>query len=993
MTSARGKWAEQQVADALDFNQRLVAASPLGIATYDASGQCVSANAAAARIVGATLEQYLRQNFRHIESWRQSGLLDVAEAALAGDTQQPRELYITTTFGDQVWLDCRLVRFDAGGAPHLLLLFGDITKRKQTEMALSASEARYRALFEGMDSGFALHEILVDEAGRPYDYRFLEVNPAFVKQIGLEAGEIVGKSARAVFPNLEPEWIQSYGEVALSGQALQFERYTQALDRTFHVVAYCPQPGQFAALFTDITQIKEAERALRASEDRYRRVVDTIHDLIYEGDYPQPGDVLNGRLTFVGQQAESILGYRPEEFLQNPGLWLSSVHPDDVALVSANSRQAVAQGKAHTRVYRLRNRVADDYRWIEDTFIPKLDAASQVIGFLGIARDISERKAAERKLAELEDLYRRAIAAAGAVPYRQDARDGRYTFIGEGIEQLCGYSAQEMTQEIWDELKQEDVLRGPLAGLAWQEALRRVREGEVDFWTDDCRILNRQGEERWVADTSAELRDEQGKSIGSIGLLQDITERKQMEDALRRHATRMQILAEAARVFAEQTLDYPGVLDTMARHIAGWLGGSCMIRLFAADGQSLGPATIYDDDPAAVASFHALIDGLSSRVDAEPFTQRILETKRTVLIPALDRTQMQALFKPVFWPILERAGAGSLIVAPMRIRGQIMGLLYVLRRQAAAPGRPAARAAGQVPFDEDDQGLVQDLADRAALTITNARLYVEAQSRLEQLQALHAIDSAILATEELSAILDVVVEQVAAQLGIDAVDILQFDPATRELVYAAGIGFRGDAIRRSRLHLGEGTAGQAAQQRHVVYQLNWAGDESFARSDLLAGEDFVGYYSVPLVAHGDIQGVLDLFHRAPLAPTSEWLAFLEAVAMQVAVAIEHARLFVEIHTLLQQTQAQARQLEQILNTVPEGVVLLDHAQRVVTANPVAQAYLAAPRAACRRVKPARATFDPPGRSGSGFHVSAGGYGDHVAGNRRRRAAPDLPGRG
>ena len=95
----------------------------------------------------------------------------MAEAALAGDAQQQREMYITTTFGEQVWLDCRLVRFDAGGEPHLLLLFDDITERKQAENSPdSPAEARYRALFENMLNGYAYRKMLFD--GRRASARF-----------------------------------------------------------------------------------------------------------------------------------------------------------------------------------------------------------------------------------------------------------------------------------------------------------------------------------------------------------------------------------------------------------------------------------------------------------------------------------------------------------------------------------------------------------------------------------------------------------------------------------------------------------------------------------------------------------------------------------------------------------------------------------------------------------------------------------------------------
>src|SRR5690606_12762689 len=136
-------------------------------------------------------------------------------------------------------------------------------------------------------------------------------------------------------------------------------------------------------------------------------------------------------------------------------------------------------------------------------------------------------------LREVEDVYRRAIAAAGGVLYRKDEVDWSYTFIGEGILELTGYSAQEMTPDLWANISKIDIFRGALAGLTYDEALRRVKSGEVDAWTEDCLIVTRQGEERWIADTSVEIRDEEGNSIGSIGLLQDITERKRTEEELR----------------------------------------------------------------------------------------------------------------------------------------------------------------------------------------------------------------------------------------------------------------------------------------------------------------------------------------------------------------------------------------------------------------------------------------------------------------------------
>jgi|GEM_PF-871682 len=121
------------------------------------------------------------------------------------------------------------------------------------------AEEDYRTLVQTMPDGFALHEIIVDEAGAPVDYRFLAVNPAFERMTDLTAAEVVGKTVREVLPNTEQEWIDRYGQVALTGEPAEFELYAQEFRRHYAVSAFRAAPGQFACFFTDITERKNAE--------------------------------------------------------------------------------------------------------------------------------------------------------------------------------------------------------------------------------------------------------------------------------------------------------------------------------------------------------------------------------------------------------------------------------------------------------------------------------------------------------------------------------------------------------------------------------------------------------------------------------------------------------------------------------------------------------------------------------------------------------------
>jgi PAS domain S-box-containing protein len=132
------------------------------------------------------------------------------------------------------------------------------------EAALRESEERYRTLFNTMTEGFALHEIITDDQGRPCDYRFLDVNPAFERLTGLNRGDLIGKRVREAIPGIEPHWIESYGRVILTGQPLTMENYAVELKRWYQVFAYRIAPGRFAVVFSDITARKQAAEELHA---------------------------------------------------------------------------------------------------------------------------------------------------------------------------------------------------------------------------------------------------------------------------------------------------------------------------------------------------------------------------------------------------------------------------------------------------------------------------------------------------------------------------------------------------------------------------------------------------------------------------------------------------------------------------------------------------------------------------------------------------------
>jgi len=174
------------------------------------------------------------------------------------------------------------------------------------------------------------------------------------------------------------------------------------------------------------------------------------------------------------------------------------------------------------------------------------------------------------------------------------------------------------------------------------------------------------------------------------------------------------------------------------------------------------------------------------------------------------------------------------------------------------------------------------------------RRRAEASTRrqLERIKALRAIDVAITGSLDLRVTLRVVLDEVIAQLHVDAADILTYSEATQSLDFAIGRGFQTEALKHTHLRLNEGFAGEAAASRKIVEVPDLresSGD--FVRSHHLVKEGFIHYDAIPLVAKGMIKGVLEIFHRRPFEPDEDWRDFLEALAGQAAIALDSAGMF------------------------------------------------------------------------------------------------------
>ena len=306
---------------------------------------------------------------------------------------------------------------DSAGAVSGVFIQGvDVTTRRSAEARLVESEARYRSLFEAVDAGFCIIEMIHDAEGVPSDYRFVEVNPAFENQTGLR--DAVGRRIRELVPTHESRWFEVYGRVAATGEPVRIEEGSAALDRWWDVHAFrIGEPGQnrVAVLFNDVSEWHRADIALREmNETLERRVAEALAerkilaDLVENTDaFVQVAD-LDHRFLAVNRASadefERIFGVRPR--VGDSMLDLLADKPEHQAAVKAAWARALA-GEEYTTVEEFGD-AARVRRAYEIKFNVLRDATGRRIGAYQFVTDVTERLAEQRRLADTEEALRQS---------------------------------------------------------------------------------------------------------------------------------------------------------------------------------------------------------------------------------------------------------------------------------------------------------------------------------------------------------------------------------------------------------------------------------------------------------------------------------------------------------------------------------------------------------------------------------------------------------
>ena len=413
--------------------------------------------------------------------------------------------------------------YQAGeGIDTALTLMEDALRSRQAMETLNAelqeSEQRYRTLFESLDEGFCVIEKVEGIAGEPPDFRFVEANPAFAVQSGVS--DVVGKTLRQLFMDESSEWIEIYDAVCTSGKPIRFERELVSQGRVLELYAFRVSdktPGRVALNFRDITARKQAEDALRQSEERFRALVMASSDLMcrMSPDWREMRQIYDNKLVVNTTVANSN--------------WLEDyVYRDDQPRLMALVREAIRTKSLFEMEHHVR-RADGSWGWMLSRAVPILDADGEIVEWFGTGSDVTEHKRAEQALRDSEERFRALFDRGPIAMYSCDASGtiqefnrnavllwGREPVRGDPNERFCG-----AFKLCFPDGSPMPHAHSPIAA---------VLKGEPPIEHGVEVVIERaDGTRTTIVANSVPLKNAQGNITGAINCMYDITERSRLE--------------------------------------------------------------------------------------------------------------------------------------------------------------------------------------------------------------------------------------------------------------------------------------------------------------------------------------------------------------------------------------------------------------------------------------------------------------------------------
>lgn len=505
-------------------------------------------------------------------------------------------------------------RYDEQG--QVIGLYGialNISAQKRAQNALQASETQYRSLFENLTTGFALHELITDDSGAPVDYRFLQVNPAFERLTGLRAEQIIGRTAQEFIPDLDPQWIQIYGKVAQTGDPIEFEKYSESLDKIFDIRAFSPAPNQFATVFSDITENKRAQEALLKSEEHLRTTLDSIGDAVISTD-------TNGLVSSINLVAQTLTGWSENDAIGQPIEAVLKLIDEETRHSLENPVASVLASGTPTSLPNhtlLIPRTGPEIP-VADSCAPILSADGTTIGAVLVFRDQTEEYENRRALEKSEANLKKAQTLTKTGSWELDLLTGDL-FWSDEVFHIFGVDPDqfEPTYEGFLEVIHPDDRQ--TVSAAYQNSLKNQTPYSIEH-----RVQMKDGSVKYVTEQCETIFDGNGHPCLSTGTVQDVTEKKEADLRLQQSNDLLRAIIDTvpARIFwKDLNSTYVGCNHSFA-HDAGFdnpddiIGKQDNDLLWGKSASSAYKAL----DQSVIASGEPILNREALRTDAEGIT-------------------------------------------------------------------------------------------------------------------------------------------------------------------------------------------------------------------------------------------------------------------------------------------------------------------------------------------------------------------------------------
>ena len=511
-------------------------------------------------------EPYLlnRTSFDNAEAWNKFGDVSRLSASL---------MFAPVVFGNEVYgmISAQSYKqnyYDESDLQVLQLIAGSVAptiKRIQTEIYLRQSESLLKATQSLTKIGGWEYNLEQDtlfwteETYRIHGYEPYSIEPGTESHIesSIKCYDPADRSMILdAFNKCVKEGVSYDIEVPftkIDGQKIWIRTAASAVYREKDII-------KVVGCLMDITERKKGEQALRESEEKYRLIVDTQTDLIVKTDKDL-------KILYVSPSYCEKFGENEKELI---GKYFElKIREKDISFTDAVKK---LDKPPYTCSVENCVKTMDGWRWISWSAYAILDKSGKIDSIVIDGRDINSQKLAENALKASESMYRRAIGAANGVPYQWEYISRTFSFVGDGIKKLTGYAPDEYSLEVFRSILQAEYFRGEVVGMTTEEIYDPKNLNKLGLFQADYEIIDYYGNRKWISDSAILIKNEKGEVFRSLGILQDITERKLIENELRESQRRLMEIFQTIGLVAVM-LDSEGNItfaNKFLLNLTGW---------------------------------------------------------------------------------------------------------------------------------------------------------------------------------------------------------------------------------------------------------------------------------------------------------------------------------------------------------------------------------------------------------------------------------------